>query len=84
MKTISKEFRAKLDDKFEIYDTEISLSQHSQDGTIKVGFKTFDNETVEGVVPANLIWSFINTGLANGQRFKPMTIFSTQFWVISI
>jgi len=50
MKNISKPLQIKLDEHFETYTTAIDITQISQDGTIKVGFKTYDNESVEGVI----------------------------------
>ena len=50
MKNIGKPLQAKLSENFEAPDTLISHFQQSQDGTIKVGFETYDKETIEGVI----------------------------------
>jgi 23S rRNA (adenine2503-C2)-methyltransferase len=50
MKNIGKPLQAKLTENFEAPDTLISLFQQSQDGTIKVGFETYDKEFIEGVI----------------------------------
>lgn len=50
MKNIGKELQAKLKENFFAPETKVSHFQQSQDGTIKVGFETYDKETIEGVI----------------------------------
>jgi 23S rRNA (adenine2503-C2)-methyltransferase len=50
MSNIGKPLQVKLAELFEIYNTEIDITQISTDGTIKVGFKTYDGEAIEGVI----------------------------------
>lgn len=50
MTNLSKALREKLNGQFEIREIEISDKQISEDGTIKLGFKVFDGEFVEGVL----------------------------------
>lgn len=50
MANLPKDLISKLQEYFDIPTTTISMEQFSVDGTIKVGFTTFDNEIVEGVI----------------------------------
>ena len=50
MSNIGKPLQAKLSENFLAPDTSISHFQQSQDETIKVGFETYDKETIEGVI----------------------------------
>ncbi len=50
MNNISKEIQSILNQNFVILETEIEIIQRSLDGTLKIGFKTFDNEAIEGVI----------------------------------
>jgi 23S rRNA (adenine2503-C2)-methyltransferase len=50
MSNISKDIQSLLTEHYEIPTTTIDIKQVSADGTIKVGFKTFDNEAIEGVI----------------------------------
>lgn len=50
MTNIAKPLQAKLSEHFEFRYTIVDVTQVSSDGTIKVGFKTFDNESIEGVI----------------------------------
>lgn len=50
MSNISKDIQAHLEDLYEIENTEIDIIQKSVDGTMKIGFKTYDGEAIEGVV----------------------------------
>lgn len=50
MKNISKAHQVLLSAHFEILNTTVSIEQKSNDGTIKVGFKTYDGHTIEGVI----------------------------------
>lgn len=50
MSNISKELQAKLNEHFLAPETSVHLLQQSSDGTVKVGFQTFDQETIEGVI----------------------------------
>lgn len=50
MTNIGKPLQDKLDTIFEILNTQIDITQFSADGTIKVGFKTYDGEAIEGVI----------------------------------
>ena len=50
MSNLSKTLRAQLEDSFSFPSLKINTTQYSEDGTIKVGFKTFDGHLVEGVL----------------------------------
>jgi 23S rRNA (adenine2503-C2)-methyltransferase len=50
MSNLSKPLRAQLEDTFSFPSLKINTTQYSEDGTIKVGFKTFDGHLVEGVL----------------------------------
>jgi len=50
MSNISKPLRAQLEEAFSFPSLKVNTTQHSEDGTIKVGFKTFDGHLVEGVL----------------------------------
>jgi 23S rRNA (adenine2503-C2)-methyltransferase len=50
MTNLSKELRNKLATDFSFPALKIDATQHSEDGTIKSRFKTFDNHLVEGVL----------------------------------
>lgn len=50
MTSLSKPFREKLKERFEIRPVTIDTQQHSNDGTIKFGFKLFDDHIIEGVL----------------------------------
>jgi 23S rRNA (adenine2503-C2)-methyltransferase len=50
MKNIPKPLQAKLHELYDLPETSVSIFQQSQDGTIKVGFETYDKETIEGVI----------------------------------
>ena len=50
MKNIPKPLQAKLQELYILPETAVSIFQQSQDGTIKVGFETYDKETIEGVI----------------------------------
>jgi 23S rRNA (adenine2503-C2)-methyltransferase len=50
MTNISKDLRSKLQEKFTLPALRIDATQHSDDGTLKSRFKTFDNHLVEGVL----------------------------------
>lgn len=50
MTSLSKSFREKLKERFEIRPVTIDTQQHSNDGTIKFGFKLFDGHIIEGVL----------------------------------
>jgi 23S rRNA (adenine2503-C2)-methyltransferase len=50
MNNLPKPLREKLEAKFQIYRMELSEQQVSTDGTIKAGFKLFDDKLVEGVL----------------------------------
>ena len=50
MSNISKPLRAQLEEAFSFPSLKINSTQYSEDGTIKVGFKTFDGHLVEGVL----------------------------------
>ena len=50
MSNLSKTLRAQLEEAFSFPSLKIHSTQYSEDGTIKVGFKTFDGHFVEGVL----------------------------------
>lgn len=50
MTNLSKELRAKLAATFSLPALQVDATQHSEDGTIKSRFKTFDGHLVEGVL----------------------------------
>jgi len=50
MTNLSKELRAKMAEQFSLPALRISVTQVSEDGTVKSRFKTFDNHAVEGVL----------------------------------
>lgn len=50
MTNISKPLRDKMADHFDVYKMRVETSQRSTDGTIKCGFRLYDNELVEGVL----------------------------------
>lgn len=50
MTNLSKSFREKLDSAFIFASVNEDIVQKSTDGTLKVGFKTFDNQSIEGVI----------------------------------
>ncbi|MGH2565621.1 MAG: hypothetical protein ACRDE5_13985, partial [Ginsengibacter sp.] len=50
MTNISKELREKLKEDFILPGLTIDVIQHSEDGTIKTRFKTWDGHLVEGVL----------------------------------
>lgn len=50
MSNLSKPLRAQLEEAFSFPSLKINTTQYSEDGTIKVGFKTFDGHLVEGVL----------------------------------
>jgi len=50
MSNISKGLRAKLASEFTLPALTIETSQHSEDGTVKSRFKTFDGHFIEGVL----------------------------------
>lgn len=50
MKNIPKPVQTKLSERYSIQHTQIDVIQQSTDGTIKVGFKTYDGEAIEGVI----------------------------------
>lgn len=50
MTSLSKSLREKLEAHFEIRPVRNHHVQISKDGTIKIGFKTFDNQDIEGVM----------------------------------
>jgi 23S rRNA (adenine2503-C2)-methyltransferase len=54
MSNLPKLLREKLSENFELYKIRPDAKQVSADGTIKTGFRLFDNELVEGVlIPAD-------------------------------
>lgn len=54
MSNLPKELRSKLNEEYEIRCAQISEQQKSIDGTIKLGFKLFDERIIEGVlIPAD-------------------------------
>ncbi|MEJ7768605.1 MAG: 23S rRNA (adenine(2503)-C(2))-methyltransferase RlmN [Chitinophagaceae bacterium] len=50
MTNISKELREKMSDNFSLPALTVDATQHSEDGTIKTRFKTYDGHLVEGVL----------------------------------
>ncbi len=50
MTNLSKGVRDRLSEEFEIRALTIDTEQHSQDGTVKFGFRLFDGHIVEGVL----------------------------------
>lgn len=50
MSNLSKELRARLATDFSFPALQVDLTQHSDDGTIKSRFKTYDGHLVEGVL----------------------------------
>lgn len=50
MTNLSIQLREKLSEDFELKPLEINTVQNSQDGTLKVRFKTFDGHFIEGVI----------------------------------
>ena len=50
MTNLSNDLRSKLDDQFVINNVTTKTKQVSSDGTVKFGFKLFDNHIVEGVL----------------------------------
>jgi 23S rRNA (adenine2503-C2)-methyltransferase len=50
MTNLSKDLRTKLEQQFDFTSLVIDDTQHSEDGTIKTRFKTFDGHKVEGVL----------------------------------
>lgn len=50
MTNLSKDLRLKLQDQFTLPALRVDATQHSDDGTLKSRFKTFDNHLVEGVL----------------------------------
>lgn len=50
MTNLSKDLRTKLQEEFTLPALRIDATQHSDDGTLKSRFKTFDNHLVEGVL----------------------------------
>ena len=50
MSNLSKDLRAKLAENFSFPALRVDATQHSDDGTIKSRFKTFDNHMIEGVL----------------------------------
>jgi 23S rRNA (adenine2503-C2)-methyltransferase len=50
MTNLSKPLREKLNEHFTINALTLDLKQQSHDGTIKLRFRTFDNDYVEGVL----------------------------------
>lgn len=50
MSNISKELRQQLNNNFSLPALTIDITQHSEDGTIKFRFRTFDGHLVEGVL----------------------------------
>ncbi|MBK7957495.1 MAG: 23S rRNA (adenine(2503)-C(2))-methyltransferase RlmN [Bacteroidetes bacterium] len=50
MTNLSKDLRDKLSEGFEFKEISEHMIQKSSDGTIKIGFKTFDNRDIEGVM----------------------------------
>ena len=50
MSNLSLELRKKLADEFEFTTLSVDASQHSDDGTLKSRFKTFDDYYIEGVL----------------------------------
>jgi 23S rRNA (adenine2503-C2)-methyltransferase len=50
MTNLSKDLRLKLQEEFTLPALRVDATQHSDDGTLKSRFKTFDNHLVEGVL----------------------------------
>ncbi len=50
MTNLSKELRTQLEGEFDLTFSETTLTQVSEDGTIKLGIQLFDNRIVEGVL----------------------------------
>jgi 23S rRNA (adenine2503-C2)-methyltransferase len=50
MSNLPKELRAQLDKEYEIRCAQIDVQQKSKDGTIKLGFKLYDDRIIEGVL----------------------------------
>lgn len=50
MTNLSKDLRLKLQETFTLPALRVDATQHSDDGTLKSRFKTFDNHLVEGVL----------------------------------
>jgi 23S rRNA (adenine2503-C2)-methyltransferase len=50
MSNLSKPLREKLSEKFEIKPAKILTQQKSKDGTIKIAFKLWDDNIIEGVL----------------------------------
>ncbi len=50
MTNLSKDLRLKLQEQFTLPALRVDATQHSDDGTLKSRFKTFDNHLVEGVL----------------------------------
>ena len=54
MSNISKELRELIQQHFSLPAIALHTAQHSSDGTVKAGFKTYDNNLMEGVlIPAD-------------------------------
>ncbi len=83
MTNLSKPLREKMTEQFVINNVKVHSSQFSNDGTIKSGFKLFDNHLVEGVliptdtrmtacissqVGCSLTCKFCATGYMNRER----------------
>lgn len=50
MSNLSKELRAKLEEKFSFPSLSVSATQYSEDGTVKNRFKTHEGHPIEGVL----------------------------------
>lgn len=50
MTNLSKDLRIKLQENYSLPALKVDITQHSEDGTIKTRFRTFDNHLVEGVL----------------------------------
>jgi 23S rRNA (adenine2503-C2)-methyltransferase len=50
MSNLSKDLRIKLEEKFSFPSLSMDTTQHSEDGTIKSRFKTYDGHKIEGVL----------------------------------
>jgi 23S rRNA (adenine2503-C2)-methyltransferase len=50
MTNLSKEFRARLSEEFELPALQVDTTQHSADGTVKSRFRTHEGHLVEGVL----------------------------------
>jgi 23S rRNA (adenine2503-C2)-methyltransferase len=50
MSNLPNTLQSQLSDQFSIEEITVDIIQRSQDGTIKVGFQTFDQEAIEGVI----------------------------------